>query len=586
RAVCTARELPSFYSRSMVFRDLVEEINLEGLDKDSSNRMMKARGLLNGDFEEIFRVTSGHPLFLELIDDPKLALGKNIRIFIEQEVFARLGVAERKIMSIAAVFRYPVLIDAFFIMEEEIKLAAGIDKIEMDGTDYAVSYEAVDSLLSKAIIYESVGQLIGMHDLLREFSVSRLTPRQRRVYHRAAARYYLQDNSAPARVEGLFHSIMAGDLPTAISIAAGDGRSIINKGYATQFAPLLDRLLRDAGGTNKKDLMEINLLQGEVLYLQGEWDRAVEVLETLRLVVPQDVDGRILCEINRMIGVIYLNRADYEKAMSFLLNGINISKDIGDRATLADILYDIGGLLERRGHSAEAVERFQQARSIAMELADDLALGKALYGLGRAYSTLGDFETAIDFKKKALVILERRGDTTMMAKTSISIGNDLCAVGNSREGMKFLERSLELANMMGDLSTVGHALANMTGCKISIGDFNGAEEMVIKCMPISKKLNDPLMISMLHFYQGYIHIKRDNWPLARSEFGTSIDILRELDSPVRLGQLLMEIADLNLQNNDREEAQSLFLEAYNIANKIGHQKLMQQAKENMERLCT
>jgi hypothetical protein len=83
--------------------------------------------------------------FLELIDDPKLALGKNIRIFIEQEVFSRLGVAERKIMSIAAVFRYPVLIDAFFIMEEEIQLAAGMDKVELEGADYAVSYEAVDS---------------------------------------------------------------------------------------------------------------------------------------------------------------------------------------------------------------------------------------------------------------------------------------------------------------------------------------------------------------------------------------------------------------------------------------------------------
>ncbi len=48
-------------------------------------------------------------------------------------------------MSIAAVFRYPVLIDAFFIMEEEIQLAAGMDKVELEGADYAVSYEAVDS---------------------------------------------------------------------------------------------------------------------------------------------------------------------------------------------------------------------------------------------------------------------------------------------------------------------------------------------------------------------------------------------------------------------------------------------------------
>ncbi|MCX6651543.1 MAG: tetratricopeptide repeat protein [Methanomassiliicoccales archaeon] len=586
RVVCTARELPSFYPRGTVFRGLVEEINLEGLDRESSNQMMKARGLLDGNFEEIFRVTSGHPLFLELIDDPKLALGKNIRIFIEQEVFSRLGVAERKIMSIAAVFRYPVLIDAFFLMEEEIHTAAGIEKVELDSGDYAVSYEAVDSLLAKSIIYESVGRMIGMHDLLREFSLSRLTPRQRRVYHRAAAAYYLQDKSAPARVEGLYHSIMAGDLPTAVSIAAGDGRTIINKGYATQFAPLLDRLVRDMGGTAKSELVEINLLQGEVLFLQGEWDRAFGVLESLRRALPAERDGRVLSEVNRMIGVIHLNRADYDEAMRFLQYGMDISLSTGDLSTQADILYDIGGLMERRGQSAEALEHFERARSIALELADDLALGKALYGLGRTYSTLKDYDLAIRYKREALVILERRGDTNMMAKACISIGNDLCTIGNNAEGVGFLERSRDLANAVGDLSTMGHAMANMTGCKIIEGDLERADDLVNASLPISVKLDDPLMESLLHFYKGFIRSKRGERSEAKEEFHTSIGILKEHDSPVRLGQLLIEIADVSLMNNERDEAQALLQEAYDIANRLGHQKLLQQVKENMERLCT
>jgi len=586
RAVCTARELPSFYSRGMIFRGLVEEINLDGLDRESSTKMMRSRGLNDSTFEEIFRVTSGHPLFLELIDDPKLALGKNIRIFIEQEVFSRLDVAERKIMSIAAVFRYPVLIDAFFIMEEEIHLAAGMDKVEMEGADYAVSYEAVDTLLSKAIIYESVGRMIGMHDLLREFSLSRLTPRQRRVYHRAAARYYLEDSSAPARVEGLYHSIMAGDLTTASSIAAGDGRTIINKGYATQFAPLLERLARDMGTTEKKDLVEINLLLGEVLYLQGEWDRAIDVLQSLRKTAPGDRDGRVFSEINRIIGVIYLNRADYDKAKVFLGDGLEISMRNGDRSTEADILYDMGGLLERRGHNTEAMEHFMKARDIALELADDLALGKALYGLGRAHSTLCDYDLAVRYKKEALMVLERRGDITMMAKTCMSIGNDLCTLGKNQEGMEFLERSTELANILGDLSTVGHAMANLTGCKITLGEFDDAEDLVQRCLPISLKLNDPLMTSMLRFYSGYISTRNNDWTEARTEFRISMDILRKLDTPVRLGQLLMEIADINIKNNDRKEARVLLQEAYDIASKIGHQKLLDQVKENMEKLCT
>jgi len=586
RAVCTARELPTFYSRGLVFRGLVEELNIEGLDRASSEQMMRSRGLAGGDQEEIFRVTGGHPLFLELIDDPKLALGKNIRIFIEQEVFSRLDVAERKIMSIAAVFRYPVLIDAFFIMEEEIHLAAGMDKVEMDGADYAVSYEAVDSLLSKAIIYESVGRLIGMHDLLREFSVSRLNPRQRRVYHRAASRYYLQDTSAPARVEGLYHSIMAGDLQMAVSIAAGDGRSIIDKGYASQFAPLLDRLVRDVGKGERKDLIEISLLQGEVLYLQGEWNRAIEVLKSLREQTMTGRDARVLSEVNRMIGVIYLNRGDYDSARDLLLESMDISLRLGDVSTQADVLYDLGGLLERRGLSSDALEHFEKARTIAMELADDQALGKALYGLGRTYSTLEEYETAIRYKKEALVILERRGDTNMMSKACISIGNDLCSLGLNGEGVRYLERSRDLANAVGDLSTVGHALANMTGCRLVHGDLDEAEDMAVNCLPISTKLDDPLMTSMLYFYLGFIHSKKGDYDKAKGELQTAIGILRDHDSPIRLGQLLIEIAKICMENEEREQARSLLEEALSIADRLGHEKLRQQVEENRERLCT
>ncbi len=586
RAVCTARALPTFYSRSAIFRGSVEELNLEGLDRESSVQMMRSRGLSPADVEEVFRVTSGHPLFLELIDDPKLALGKNIRIFIEQEVFSRLDVAERKIMSIAAVFRYPVLIDAFFIMEEEIHLAAGVDKVELEGTDYAVSYEAVDSLLSKSIIYESVGRLIGMHDLLREFSLSRLTPRQRRVYHRAAARYYLQDGSAPARVEGLYHSLMASDVQTAVSIAAGDGRSIINKGYATQFAPLLDRLLRDMDGMERKDLVEISLLQGEVLYLQGEWDRALEVLGSLKRSSSIGLDARVIGEVSRMIGVIHLNRGEYDVAWGMLSESMEISVHNSDLPTQADVLYDMGGLLERRGRTTDAIEIFERARKIALDLADDLALGKALYGIGRAYSTLEDYDSAIRYKEQALAVLERRGDTNMMAKACISIGNDLCSLGQNQKGLVYLDRAQELANSVGDLSTVGHALANMTGCRLVQGQLEEAERMALRCLPISTKLNDPLMASMLHFYLGYVRSKMGDRPSAEADFDKALELLREHDSPVRLGQLLIEIAKICLENEDREQAMTLLGEAHGIAERLGHQRLREQVQENMERLCT
>ena len=152
--------------------------------------------------------------------------------------------------------------------------------------------------------------------------------------------------------------------------------------------------------------------------------------------------------------------------------------------------------------------------------------------------------------------------------------------------MVYLERAAELAGAVGDLSTVGYATSSLAGCKLYQGDLEGAEELVRQCLPISSKLNDPLMQATLRFYGGYIHTHRKEWTKAREEFEGSIDILRKLDAPARLGQWLMEIADIYAQNNDREEAMALLDEAFDIATRLGHEKLLRQVAENRGRLCT
>ena len=108
-------------------------------------------------------------MFLELVESPKSALGKNIRMFIDQEVCSKLELNERTILEIASVFRYPVLIEAFYTVEEEV--ANELDGYD-DGSskeDHVVDYDAIDVFQSKSMLYESLGRMVGMHDLLREF---------------------------------------------------------------------------------------------------------------------------------------------------------------------------------------------------------------------------------------------------------------------------------------------------------------------------------------------------------------------------------------------------------------------------------
>ncbi len=584
RVVCATREVPAFYSRSLVIRNLIREMQMEGLDRESSLRMLRARSMPEDNIEQVIQITKGHPLFLELIEEPQSALGKNIRMFIDQEVVSKLDVAEKRIMNVASVFRYPVIMDAFFITEEEIRKDLNGKEIELQDIDYTVSYETVDSLISKSILHESIGRMIGMHDLLREFTYSRLTPRQRMIYHRAASKFYIQDSSHSSKVEALYHCIMAKDLEKAVEVAAGSGQEIISKGYAMQFDPLLSRLLVETKGQANRDRMELLMLHAQILELHGEYERAVEELTEMLEDLPVDKGSRLKAEVHRRLGVLEMKRNLYESSSQHLADASSIANDIRDSQTLADIYYDTGGLLERRGKFDEAVQNFEAAGDFARGVGDKIALGRSLYGLGRVKASLLEYTEAVRLKKEALNILERTGDVNMTSKVCIGIGNDMRSIKQGDEGLKYLDRAVDLATSVGDINTLAYALSNQAAEYLARNDLAKADELLHEATKLFIKLNDQVMISNMHFYRGFLYNMRGDWEWAKEEFKLSLDTLRGFDIPSRLALWLLEIAAVYMENNEKEEAMKLYEEAYSVASRIGHERIMRDAKDSMAKI--
>jgi len=583
RVLVSSREIPRFYNRSEITVGTIEEMQLDGLDMESACQMLSERSIPECDVETIYKATNGHPLFLQLIDDPSSFLGKNVRMFIEQEVHLRLSITERRMLEIASVFRYPVMIDAFFVIEDELEKAMGRGHgAEYD--DYMVDYDTLDILLSKSLLQESIGRLIGMHDLIREFFYSRLRPKQRLLLHRAASRFYLEDSSAPAYVEGLYHSLKAGDHDQAVKIAAFHGRDIISKGYAAPFAPLVRELIQECSFRYPDDRMELLTLEGQILDIQGEWDEALAHFdEILRLATPER-DRRILADINRRMGSILLRRGKYVEALEYLEESKRLAEEGEDVHTLMDVLYDLGGLCERRGNNDQAIDFFKSSRDKARSIGEGRGEGRALYGIGRVYGNLMDYDRAIRFKKEALSALERIGDTNETAKVCTSIGDDLRAVGDIQDSLSYQERAIELAQSVGDLTTLGYALSNAAASFLEMGVLGESEELIDRASDIFAKLDDMIMISTMHLYRGYLYYKRNDWDWAKDEFDTSLEILRRVEAPIKLSQWLYEIGRVYLEREEQEKALGLFEEALDIAKRMGHENLSRDLRNTMETL--
>lgn len=582
RIIVASREIPTFYNRSEVVTGIIEEMNLHGLDRDSAGKMLSGRSVPEKAIGAIYDATDGHPLFLQLIDDPQSFLGKDIRMFIEQEVHSKLDLTEKKILEIASVFRYPVLVDAFFIMEDELEKDSGRRTRDMSYADYMVDYDTLDGLLSKSLLQESIGRLIGMHDLIREFIYSRLRPKQRIALHRAASSFYLEDSSAPAYVEALYHSLSAGDEERGKRIAAAHGRMIIAKGYAAPFAPLVGQVLETDHEMSPDDRMELLTLKGQIQDIQGDWDEAINNFQEILRLASADRDRRIIADVNRRVGSIMLRRGEFASASVYLQEGQRLAEEGDDIHTLVDIFYDMGGLHERTGENDLAIEFFNRSRELAHSIGEEMGEGKALYGIGRVYENLLDYDMAIKFKKEALLVLEKIGDANEIAKVSTSLGNDLRALGDMDNSIKYQEKAINLAQSVGDLTTLGYAFSNAAASYLEMGVLGESEELIDRASDIFSKLDDRIMMSTMHLYRGYLYFKKNDWEWAKDEFQTSLNILRKLGVPIKLSYWLYEIGQVYLENDDDREAIILFEEALDIATKMNHENLTRDLMQTLE----
>jgi tetratricopeptide (TPR) repeat protein len=584
RLVCTSREIPSFYTRSAVFNGLVKELVLEGLDKKSSIQIMRRRAIPEKYFESLFRATKGHPLFLELVEEPGRMLDKNIRMFIEQEVYSKLDLAECRILEIASVFRYPISLDAFFVMEDEIAKDTGSRPKEMKYEDYFIDYDTIDGLLTKSLLQESVGRMIGMHDLIRDFFYNRMPPRQRATYHRSASNYYLRDPASPSNVEAMYHALMAGDYDIAIQVAAGNGRRIISDGYAAVFGTLLASLLQNCRSISRSEKTEILLLEGEIKDLQGDWDGASSRFQEILSLATEDKDRRLMADVLRRIGAIALKRTRFEEAFDFLNRSMSIAKELKDDHTLVEVYYDMGGICERRGRFQEASSYFTSSKELAQSLGDDVGLGKALYGLGRVYSQLLEHESAVEYKDEALQILEKTGNVKEIAKVCTGLANDLRVVGRIEESLEMQERAIELASSVGDLNIMGYAISNSAAVYLEMGNQERTEELLDMAIPIYARLNDRIMVATMHLYRGYLYNLKKEWDWAKEQFRQSLDILRQLDVPMRLSHWLFEISQVHIENGEFEEARDLLDEAFALAAQGGNENLRREVEIALNRL--
>lgn len=162
RVILLTRVALPFYDRRDVAVDgLVQEIDLGGLGSEDVATLL-AEGRAATSLMQLGMQLGGHPLFLRLIRSAPTAelasdVLRDVRRFVEEAIYEELSEAERQMMKIASLYRVPVPRGALF-------------------PDAMLSHDVLLSLMNRTLVLPVGPESFEVHDTIREFFVSVLSP--------------------------------------------------------------------------------------------------------------------------------------------------------------------------------------------------------------------------------------------------------------------------------------------------------------------------------------------------------------------------------------------------------------------------
>lgn len=538
KVIIVGRQVFPFYDRSdVIIKRSVRELLLSGLDKESSKGLLKIRDIDEELFEKIYRITKGHPLFLQLILSAKdIEDQKDIKRYIYEEIFKKIGENEGLLLQIASIYRYPVPSSAFFLEE---------------GLDFSI----LDNLVEANLIQETSYDEFEAHDIIKEFFYNRLTPAQRSQYHKKASEFFMEQGTESDTVEAMYHLARSGEWLKVLRLASTYGERIISRGYVERFASVLD-LVEKAEPEEAHEYKGIShLLKGEVQMVMGRWDRALSEFKRAAALAEAQKKLLISARANLLIGSIETRRGSRDTAQTRLQKALRIANELKDRDLLSRVHQALGELYSSRGELKKAKRYFEHSLELAREKGDPSLEAAAYIGLGVVYTNQDQLERAIEQFNLAIGPLEAAENVLTMARVKISLGVVLSNRGDHDAALVNFEDAIEICSETGDIRQQGYALSGAAHAYIMKGELDLAEGYLDEALRIFTSLGEKFKIATVQLDYGRLFLEKGERRKTLEQFETSIKILEELGSPFYLERVAEEIRrELTAHGMEKESA--------------------------------
>jgi tetratricopeptide (TPR) repeat protein len=464
-AVLVSRPLPHIVDRREVaVTKRTVEVKLEGLDKASARLLVRPEVLAKPeDFEEVYKRTGGVPLLLELAQaSARPAHVPDAAAFVHNEILKRLSPGASETVSLASVFRSTVRRDALLMRP---------------GADQAHLQELVELDL----LQERPDGRYDIHDMVREFVYTRLTPQQLIEQHSAAAQFLASSSDPRDVLERIHHLERAGRTDAAALAAVAEGWKLITAGLYRELLGTVENL--SGKGLEASGVMALDELKSDLYAKLEAWERAFDHAKAA-------LDRAI--ELNRSedAGRLYSKLAWLESqrgltqaAVEHFNRAIELLSRAG-QAGASDLVHaelNLGVALHRLGEVEGSVGHLERAATVGRQAGRSLLVAEAELLLARILTERGDLAHARERANQAISLLEgAEGTEQSRAEALLVLGELALREKNFDEAIGHLEESLELCEELEILDLAVKLSQQLVEAYTAIGDQENADHYAKK----------------------------------------------------------------------------------------------------------
>ncbi len=389
------------------------------------------------------------------------------------------------------------------------------------------------SLLDKCLIRRDAGGRYQLHELLRQFALSKLHTAEIAALAAAHCRYYCAYLAArkPGLVEGqqVKNSLeIEGELEnfrTAWRYAVAHAQSEALKQAAAPyffFCQMQSRYLEyaDAAG------------------------QAADVLAAA-----EDLAGLAQVLVYRSWMLIRIGR--FEQAAQALARSSALFTDLGLAAE-----YGMGShphaplivLYVIQGDYSRAVTVGEQLKLAMAGSADKENLGFACYGLTSAYLNLGQYQAALENAEEGLKMLVEIGNHWMSAYCHIELGNVHQAMGQYVEAERHYRAGLRIKRDYRDPEGIAVTAQHLGEIALLQHHYQAARQLYEQSLSIYQGLNDQGGLAAAHYGLGQAAVQGGNPAAAAGHFWAALDIAGRINYLPLLLSVLIDVGVLLLDN--------------------------------------